>query len=265
MKIFISADIEGTTGIECWNETNLNTEVGTYFREQMTREVAAAAQGAFDAGATDVLVKDAHDSARNIIPLNLPAPARLIRGWAGHPFCMMFGLDETFDAVLFTGYHSAATVAGNPLSHTMDTGIAEFSINGLLGSEFLINAYTAAYCHVPVAFVAGDADLCQFAQDLIPGIATTATNAGTGNAVMSIHPQEACKQIQASVRQVLANDLETCRLTLPTSFDVRITYKEHQRCQRSSWYPGCERLDSRTLRFQSNDYFEVLRMIHFIA
>ena len=65
-KIFISSDIEGTAGIVDWKETELSERVGDYFREQMSREVAAACRGALAGGADDVLVKDAHDYARNI-------------------------------------------------------------------------------------------------------------------------------------------------------------------------------------------------------
>ncbi len=265
MKVFISSDIEGTTGIVAWNETNLNSDVGDYFRKQMTREVAAAAQAAFDSGADDVLVKDAHDSARNIIPTELPQPTRLVRGWSGHPFCMMFGLDSSFDAVVFTGYHSAATVPGNPLSHTMDSGVANLTINGIQGSEFLINAYTAAYCNVPIAFVSGDDDLCQFAKKLIPAIQTVSTNKGTGNATISIHPKTACELIGQRVQLALQGNLDDCRLELPKTFDIVAKYKEHQRAYRSGFYPGAKQIDSTTIQFVTDDYFEALRMMRFLV
>ena len=72
-KIFISADIEGTSGIAHWNETERTIPHDyDYFAGQMTREVAAACEGAREAGAEEVLVKDAHDSARNLIPAELP-------------------------------------------------------------------------------------------------------------------------------------------------------------------------------------------------
>ena len=122
MKIFISADIEGTTGIAHWNETEKNHPDWKYFADQMTREVAAACQGAMDAGCQDIVVKDAHDSARNIDPRGLPECARLHRGWAGLPGSMMMCLDGSFDGCVFTGYHSGASWGTSPLSHTMNLG-----------------------------------------------------------------------------------------------------------------------------------------------
>ena len=89
MKIYISADIEGVTGVTHWDETDLTKGEYNQFREQMTAEVVAACEGALEAGATEIWVKDAHDSARNIIAAKLPQAAKLIRGWSGHPFIMV--------------------------------------------------------------------------------------------------------------------------------------------------------------------------------
>ena len=86
MKIFISADIEGVTGISSWEETDKSAQSEyQWFQKQMTREVAAAAEAAFESGADEVLIKDAHDSGRNLILDDLPTGVEVIRGWAGHP------------------------------------------------------------------------------------------------------------------------------------------------------------------------------------
>lgn len=103
---YISSDIEGTCGICSWEETESGSAAAEYFRKQMSREAAACAQGALDAGAEEVFVRDAHSSAKNIDPSMLPRRTRLLRGWPGDPFCMMSGLDQTFDAAAFTGYHA---------------------------------------------------------------------------------------------------------------------------------------------------------------
>ena len=87
-KLFLSADIEGTAGIAHWNETDKKNGAGDgydHFAGQMTREVAAACEAAVRAGAEDILVKDAHDSARNINPELLPEQVRILRGWACDP------------------------------------------------------------------------------------------------------------------------------------------------------------------------------------
>ncbi|MDO4549463.1 MAG: M55 family metallopeptidase, partial [Clostridia bacterium] len=130
MKVFLSADIEGTAGIAHWEETEHGKFLYDHFSRQMTREVAAACEGAIAAGADEILIKDAHDSARNIDPDALPECARIFRGWGREPYSMMAGLDKSFDGVVFTGYHSAAGTDFNPLSHTMNQGILAIRING---------------------------------------------------------------------------------------------------------------------------------------
>ena len=159
MKVFISADMEGTCGIVSWPETERNTPFDySPAQKQMTREVAAACKGALAAGAEEVLVKDAHDSARNIDPMGLPRGIRMNRAWSGDLLSMMSGLNkEKFDAVFFTGYHAWASCPGNSLSHTMNGRNNKVILNGTLCSEFLMNAYTAGYFGVPVALITGDA------------------------------------------------------------------------------------------------------------
>ena len=115
MKIFLSADIEGTCGITDWSETERSTPKDyNPFQRQMTREVCAACEGAIAAGAKEVFIKDAHDSARNLDVPSLPQQIRILRGWTGDPLTMMSGVDsDDFDAVFFTGYHAWASCPGN--------------------------------------------------------------------------------------------------------------------------------------------------------
>ena len=191
MKVFLSADMEGTCGVVSWPETERATPLDyAPIQKQMTREVDAACKGALDAGAAGIFIKDAHDSARNLDGSRLPRQARLFRGWTGDPLSMMSGLDrEKFDAVFFTGYHAWAGCPGNPLSPTMNGRNDHVTLNGQMCSEFLINAYTAGYCGVPVPFLSGDAALCGFARNLIPNIVTVAVNEGRGGGVLAMHPQ----------------------------------------------------------------------------
>lgn len=144
MKVFISADIEGIAAITGWDEVHKGGTGYQEFREQMTAEVVAACEGARAAGAIEILVKDAHESGCNLIVSRLPDYVRIVRAWSGHPYVMMFGIDRTFDAALFIGYHNAAGTDTNPLAHTMNDRIAKLFINGRLASEFTVNAYAAA-------------------------------------------------------------------------------------------------------------------------
>lgn len=266
MKVFISSDIEGTAGITHWHETDREKGGSSYayYCEKMTDEVVAACEGALAAGATGLLVKDAHESGRNIIPDRLPAMALLRRAWSGHPYSMVAGLDDSFDALAFTGYHSPAYADGNPLAHTMNLGVDEITINGMRTSEFIIHSYVAGSLGVPVVFVSGDKALCEHAKAFIPGITTVATFEGDGNATTSIHPSVATARIQEGMRQALSGDLSKCMINMPESFEVTVRYRTHHKAHSMSFYPGVRKLDEHTIGFTAADYFDVVRCFHFI-
>ena len=262
-RIFLSADIEGTCGIAHWDETLKNHPDYPKFANRMSMEVAAACEGALEGGMDYVLVRDAHDSARNIDWFVLPKQAQMIRGWGQDPLCMMSGLDESYTAAVFTGYHDAAGSGGSPLSHTMSTGLIWLSLNGEPLSEGMINAYTAARFQVPVIAVTGDLGICTKMKTLIPGIRTVPVNRGNGNMVLSIHPEAAQKQIRETVKQACLENAAQAALELPQRFRLDVRYKDHPTAYRAGFYPGVQRLDSHTLRFEAEDWHDVLRMMHF--
>jgi D-amino peptidase len=265
MKVFISADIEGIAGITHWDEAEKPHPTYQEFRERMTDEVVAACEGAIAAGAKEILVKDAHDSGRNIIAARLPDCARLIRGWSGHPFSMVQELDASFDALLFVGYHSKAGSDDNPLAHTLRLRIAHLAINGEIASEFQIYSYAAALVKVPGVFLSGDAGICADAQRINPGIVTAPVSRGIGPSTLSIAPALAMKEIRAGVTRALQGDRAACRLTLPKHFTLEIKYTTPIDAYRASWYPGAKHAAPRTVQFESDDYFEILRAIKFMA
>ena len=112
LKVFISVDMEGITGVVNWEDVSRSGKDYDYFRRIMTLETNAAIEGALAAGATDIVVRDSHGSARNILPELLNQRVRLLRDWSGGPLSMMEGIDETFDAVIFIGYHAKEALQG---------------------------------------------------------------------------------------------------------------------------------------------------------
>jgi D-amino peptidase len=264
MKIYLSADMEGTTGIVDWNETTADHPQYGYFREQMSREVAAACEGALAGGATEILVKDAHDSARNIIPSMLPEQAKLFRGWDDTPEMMMAGIDGSYDGVLFTGYHSAAGTSSNPLSHTMSLKVFSITCNGKLLSEFDINAMIAARYGVPVLFLSGDRGLCEAAEQSCPYMCNFATNEGRGGGAISLQPDVAVNRIREAVRESLRLSKADCIYPLPARFQIEICYKEHITAAKAANYPSVTRKDAKTVCLDTVDFAEVLRAFFWI-
>jgi D-amino peptidase len=264
MKVYISADIEGITGIANWDEANKTKPDYQKYSKQMTEEVKAACEGAINGGAEDIFIKDAHGSGRNIIADDLPQNIRLIRGWSGHPFSMVQGLDESFDALIFIGYHSCGSSGANPMSHTMSSVTYNYiKLNEKLASEFLIFGYAAATVGVPLVFLSGDEGICKEAHIINKNIRTVAVNKGNGNSVISIHPRLAIKKIKEGVESALREDINKCKIDLPKHFKMELSFKDHAQAFKISFYPGVRQISSTNIVFESENYFEVLRMFSF--
>ncbi|HEY7688966.1 MAG TPA: M55 family metallopeptidase [Dongiaceae bacterium] len=265
MKVYISADIEGIAGITHWDEADKTHDTYPEFREEMTNEVAAACEGAVAAGAREILIKDAHGSGRNIIAARLPDCVRLIRGWSGHPFCMVQEIDRSFDAAMFIGYHSKAGAESNPLAHTLTLDVSHIKLNGARMSEFVMHSYAAALVGVPVVFISGDKGICADARAFNRKIGTAAVFQGIGRSTVSIAPGLAQAMIRDGAAAALNGNLAACKVKLPKKFTLDVTYANPTDAYRASWYPGARHVGQRTVRFESRDYFEILRALRFIA
>lgn len=264
MKVFISVDMEGICGANDWSDVTKDNSDYRQIQKQMTAETVAACNGAIDGGATEIVVRDAHDSARNIIASELPHNTTLIRGWSRHPYMMMQGLDSSFDCALMIGYHTFAGGAGNPLAHTMNTGTnSSLLLNGKLASEFTINYYTALYEKVPVLFVSGDEELCNHAKETDPGITATAVKSGIGDSTINLHPDKALAAIESGVREALTKGKGHSPAELPDLFEATLHFTNHKDAYKTSFYPGVDLTSPRTAVFRAADYFDVLRFFLF--
>lgn len=269
MKIFISADIEGAACICAPAEADMGQQPEyAPFRDQMTAEVAAACAGAYAAGADHVVVKDAHWTGRNIDPHKLAAPEgkalQLIRGWSGHPFSMVQGLDASFAGAAFVGYHSAAGSGGNPLAHTFSGMFARIELNGAVASEFVIYAYAAATVGVPVVFLSGDKVLCGEAQALVDGIVTVSTLEGFGPSVVSILPGEALRLIESGMRRA-ASARAARALPMPRDFAFKLSFNKARDAYERSFYPGAKQVSDTELLLETKNYLEVLTFLQYMA
>jgi D-amino peptidase len=265
MKAFISVDMEGVVGTTTWSECEKGDKPYEEFRRRMAREAAEACRGALAAGATEILVRDAHDSDANIPIDALPAPTRLLRGKTGHPFQMMSGIDETFDAAAFVGYHARAGSDANPLAHTMTLRTRLIELNGEPLSEFRLNALTAASVGVPVVFASGDEFVCEEARAFDPKIRVAPVKRGFGAATLNLHPDEADALIREQAREAFRNAGDVAPATLPDEFEIKFRFVDKWRAYRYSFYPGAKLEDAETVAFATDDWFDVVRIVMFLT
>jgi D-amino peptidase len=258
--------MEGITGVTHWDEVDHDKPVYGQFQKQMSLEVAAACEGALEAGAKEIWVKDAHYSGRNILAETLPKGVKLIRGWSGHPYSMVQELDDSFDALMMVGYHSRAGQGGNPLAHTLSSlKLESVFINDRQTSEFFLHGNIAAKHGVPLVFLSGDVGLCEEVLEVSPNTSTHATMVGVGDSTISIQPQESLEAIRAKVKSALSRELANCLWSHPNSFAVRIRFNRQQLAYRASHYPGANLIDPKTITFTTKDYDEVMRLILFVV
>jgi D-amino peptidase len=265
LKVFISVDMEGITGVANWEDVDRDGKDYDLFRETMTREVNAAIEGAVAAGATDIVVRDSHGSARNLLPELLDRRARLLRDWSGGPMSMMDGLDESFDAVLFVGYHAKAGTPDALLEHTMSSSnILDVSINGVSVPEAGINALIAGYYGVPVVFVAGERALCEQATALLGPVETVAVKQGVGNGALCLHPEIARQRIRAGVEGALRRVGDFEPFTMEAPYTLTITFKNEEKVHQGSYYPGARRTGDWELTVESGDLMEIIRAMNWL-
>ena len=200
MNIYISADIEGITGLVSWSQCSCPDGKSfdyAFARRMMTHDVNAAIRGAWEAGATQVAVKDSHGNSKNILIEDLEPGTELISGHGSGTDGMVMGIDSSFDAAMLIGYHAMAGTQGGVMEHTITGGVHGIWINGIETGEMDLAAGVCGHLGVPIVTVSSDSAGCREAEALIPGVITTSTKEGYGRYMARLlHPSETGPAIQ---------------------------------------------------------------------
>ncbi len=167
MKILISCDMEGITGVTSWDHVDPSRAEYQRFRHLMTWDANSAIEGAFEGGADEVVVTDGHWNGSNILIEELDRRAKLNSGIGTSQFSMMQGIDDSFDGVFFIGYHARASSENGILDHTWSTNFINVWMNDNLVGEFGLNAALAGAFGVPVVMISGDQTACRQARELL--------------------------------------------------------------------------------------------------
>lgn len=253
LKVFISVDMEGIAGVITGNEVSSSAPEYQYFRELTTQEANAAVEGALAAGATEIVVRDGHGAKNNIIPHLLHTEAKLLRGVTDRPENMMLGIDESFDAVIFIGYHAKAGTEEGILAHTSSGNVIDLSVNGVSFPEAGYNAVIAGLFDVPVVLVAGDNWICDQATDLFGNVVTVETKVGMDVAALGLHPKAAQDLIRSETEAALSDlgRFEPYRMEPPYTMVLKVWRERGQ-------FPGAERTGEGEFTFTSDDFLEVM-------
>jgi D-amino peptidase len=254
MKVYVSTDFEGVSGIVAWEQVVGQTAEYAYGRDLLMAEVNAALDGAAEAGATAFVVNDSHATMRNLLPRELHQRATLISG-RFKPLYMMQGLDDSFDALFFIGYHGSIGHERAILAHSYNPdAIWEVRLNGKIVGESALNALVAAHYKVPIALVTGDEATADEASDIAPTAERVVVKESISRfAASNLHPDVAC----ALVREGAASAMRRIAEHKPPSFalPVRldITFLTADMAAMACWIEGVSRTDTRAVELRSND------------
>ena len=255
-KVYISADMEGVAGLVSDDQVGAEGAEYPLGRRLMTAEVNAAVTAAFEAGATEVVVNDAHGSATNLRPDEIDQRVVLITG-RPKPHDMMEGLDSSFAAAIFIGYHARASTTDGVMAHTYTLQIKHTWINEHEVGEPGLNAALAGYYGVPVVMISGDRATIDETRELVPAVEGVVVKEGIGwTAARTLSPETARQRIAAGVRAGLARraDIQPVKLSQPVVLTMELA--RAGRVDMVMLVPNMKRVNARTVSYEASNMAE---------
>jgi D-amino peptidase len=262
MKILIAADMEGISGVVHWDQVSSKHPEYARFRQLMTDDVNAAIGGAFDGGASEVLVSDGHSFGRNILIEALDPRARLNSGTPS-PFSMLQGVDSGVEGVIFVGYHARIGTQNAILEHTWsDERVANLTIQGEPCGEIGLNAAVCGHFEIPVIMISGDLAACAEAQALIPGIEAVIVKKASGRMAAELLPPSVTHEMIGKSASKAVQDLKLGRSAKPHKLQppihMAIDFVQSEMADKAALLPGIART-GRRIEYSAPDMITLYR------
>lgn len=260
MKVYISADMEGVTGVTHSQDVIPGRSQYERFRAFLTADVNAAIEGAARAGVTEFLVNEAHDGMRNLLLEDLDPRAQIIVGQR-KPLSMMQGLEGS-DVVFFVGYHARAGTNGI-LSHTFDspTVVTGVELNGEPCSEARMNATLAGLQGIPVGLVTGDDLACAEAESLYPGVRTANVKTAIDRyTARCLSPEASHERIREAAQRAAEGTGDLIPYTPGAPYSFTVEFATASAAASVLFFPGLERVDDRRISWTHENYETAFKM-----
>jgi D-amino peptidase len=262
-KVYISVDMEGISGVVSTEQTSADARDYAVARKWMAEDVNAVIAGLLAAGAGEIVVNDSHGGMKNILPDDLRPEATLISG-SPKPLAMMAGLDASFDACLFIGYHSQAGSAPAVLDHTISSAtIYEIKVNGIAMPELGLNAAIAGTFGVPVILLSGDAETCRQAHALLGDAPTTvAVKEALGRSAAKLVPlPEVHRRLQEAARDALAHRAQVKPFRFNAPYEFSVSFLSSGQAELGEMLPMVSRAGPRTVTYTTQDYLDGVKIL----
>jgi len=265
LKVHISVDMEGIAGVVTGDQLGPSGFEYGRFREFMTREALAAVNAAREAGATEIVVADSHGNGENLLIEQFPPEVRIVRSWP-RKLSMMAGIDETFAAAIFIGYHASTTNPTGVRAHTNSSAtLTRVGLNGVDMTEGAWNAAIAGHFNVPIVMISGDDAAVAEVRKVIGPIEAVEVKKALGfHSAQTMPPQAALPLIAEGVRKGLARrgELKPYKPAAPMTVDV--SFKHYLPAEVLAYLPLFERSGSHSVRFRAKDMVEATSIMEFI-
>lgn len=258
LKVLISVDMEGIAGVVTGDQLSPEGFEYARFREFMTKEALAAVQSARDAGATEILVVDAHGNGQNLLIEQFPGEVRIIRSWPRR-FGMIAGIDSSVDAVIFIGYHSSTNNPRGVRAHTFSSArLTRVALNGVEMSEGSWNAALAGHFGVPIVMVSGDDAAIKEIRSVIgnPEAAEVKRSLGFHSA-NTLTPEAARELISQKVASAMKRRGEFKPFALKGPITLDVSFKHYMVSEVLGYLKGVTRTDSHSIRYTGKDMTEI--------
>jgi D-amino peptidase len=265
-KVYISVDMEGIAGVVTGDQLGpAGFEYGRA-REFMTQEALAAVAAAREAGATEILVSDSHGNGESLLIDQFPDDVRIVRSWP-RPLMMMEGIDSTFAAAIFIGYHAGTTNAAGVRAHTISSAnLASVSLNGVAVPEAGINAAIAGRFGVPVVFVSGDDVAVEETRRLLGDVeGAVVKRAISFHSAATMTPKAAQQLIRERVKAALARRASFKPYVVRAPVTLDVVFKNYRPAEILAYLPIVQRTTAHSIRFMGRDMVEVSRFLEFIG
>ena len=258
LKIYISADMEGVVGAVTDAQLGPGGFEYERFRQFMTNEVNAAIDAARAAGANEFVISDSHGNGQNLLIDQLPDDVTIVRSWP-REHSMMAGIDETFDGVIFLGYHASTNNTRGVRAHTMSSAnITSLRLNGMTMTEGSMNAAIAGHFGVPVIMVSGDDIAVAENQVIIGDIEGAVVKWASGfHSARTLTPEAAYEVIRTRTKSAIDRIDDFEPYVLDTPIELELSLKHYQPVELLAYLSNVEKVNSHTIRFTGDDITEV--------
>lgn len=263
MQVYVSVDMEGIAGVVHVDQTRRTGHDYERARRWMTLEANAAVLGAFDAGATGVLVNDAHGDMRNLLLEELDPRAEVLSG-SLKPRSMVEGV-APFEVALFVGYHAGAGTRGGILDHTYYGRVVHrCRVGGREVNEALLNALVCGTYGVPVALVTGDGTTCTQTRELLGDLETVhVKEAITRYAARSLSPEAARAKIRVGARRAVERAAagEFAPYRPPPPHGLEVDFVNSACADAAELVPGTRRTSGTATSYDAPDAETLLKVL----